>query len=343
MSKKVTFFHLQNNSLRVVLSNYGASIISIFVKDVNDNWVDVIVGPDTIDKQQYKHAKYYGSTIGRYANRIANAKFELNGKEYLLSKNEKENHLHGGFNGLDTKIWEVESEQDNAIKFTCVSVDGEEGYPANVMITCTFLLNDNSLQISYTAKADADTIFNITNHAYFNLNGVGDIVEHEICINADEYLPIDALCIPTGAFNLVDNTPFDFKTVAPISSKINKENEQLKYGNGYDHSFVLNKKNDNNFALAATAKGDISKIQLAVYTTEPSVHLYTGNFMQGLNVFKNEMVDFARTAFCFETQHFPNSPNNINFPTTILKKNELFTTNTHYTFSLSSSQKLTNE
>jgi aldose 1-epimerase len=335
MSKEVSFFHLQNNSLRVVLSNYGASIISIFVKDVNENWVDVIVGPDTIEKQLNKDAKYYGSTIGRYANRIANAKFELNGKEYLLSKNEKENHLHGGFNGLDTKIWEVEKEQDNVIKFKCISVDGEEGYPANVLITCTFLLNKSSLQILYTAKADADTIFNITNHAYFNLNGIGDILGHEIYINANEYLPVDAFCIPTGAFNLVDNTPFDFKTVAPISSKIYNDNEQLKYGNGYDHSFVLNNKNDNNFSLAATAKGDISKIQLAVYTTEPSVHLYMGNFMQGLNVFKNEMADYARTAFCFETQHFPNSPNNINLPTTILKKNELFTSNTNYTFSLS--------
>jgi aldose 1-epimerase len=343
MSKDISFFHLQNNSLRVVLSNYGASIISIFVKDINDNWIDVIVGPDTIEKQLNKHAKYYGSTIGRYANRIAGAKFELFGKEYLLNKNEKENHLHGGFNGLDTKIWEVESELEKAIKFKCISVDREEGYPANIIITTTFLLAENSLQILYTAEADADTIFNITNHAYFNLNGVGDILEHEIYINANEYLPINEFCIPTGMLSEVGNTPFDFKTATPISLKINEENEQLKYGNGYDHSFVLNRKNDSNISLAATAKGDISKIQLAVFTTEPSVHLYTGNFMQGLNIFKNEMVDYARTAFCFETQHFPNSPNNKNFPTTILKKNELFTSNTHYTFSLSSSQKLTNE
>ncbi len=326
---------IANEGIIVYLTNYGARVVSIFVEDNDGNVFDVVVGPGNIAGFIKEHGFYYGATVGRYANRIAKGKFTLNNTTYNLDINNGNNHLHGGNIGLQCKVWQTEKLSDHKLLFSYTAKDGEDGYPGNVTYKVTYEVTEKqTIEISYEAISDADTVINVTNHAFFNLNGydAGSVENHKLQIFADATTEVDAELIPTGKFNKVANTPFDFNTAKPIGRDINDDDIQLKYGNGYDHNFVVNRKDDTSCSLVAIAEGDLTGITLHVYTTEPGLQLYTGNYMSGKNFIKHNSVDNFRAAFCLETQHFPDSPNHPHFPTTVLKKGELFLSKTIYAF-----------
>jgi aldose 1-epimerase len=323
--KQAKLFFLRNNKdLEAGISNYGARIITLTFKGVN-------VTPSYPSLDAYlspTEAPYHGATIGRYANRIANGNFSLDGKAYSLPVNNAPNHLHGGPKGFHNQVWNVEETKENAISLSYFSQDGEESYPGNTAVTVTYTLSDeNELLIGYTAKADAATPFNITNHAFFNLNGDGTIVNHQLQLNADRFTPVDATLIPTGILQKVEGTAFDFREARSIGERIDANEEQIKLGGGYDHNFVLNKKGKE-FSFAAKAVGDKSGIAMELFTTEPGLQLFSGNF----EAVKGDASTFRNT-FCLETQHFPDSPNQPQFSNTILKPGEKFESKTVYRFS----------
>jgi aldose 1-epimerase len=332
--KQTDLFILRNkNNFQAHISNYGARWINMYVPDKIKKLINVVAGFDAIETYQTPSTTYYGATIGRYANRIADGVFTLQDKEYILDTNNGINHLHGGNKGFHNAVWDIESINENSILLKYLSPDGEEGYPGNleVFVGCT-LTDANEMIIEFTATTDQLTVINLTNHAYFNLNGAGNINDHTLSINADYYTPINKHSIPIGSIAAVNNTPFDFRQPKKIGEHINEDDFQLKYGNGYDHNFILNKKN-NELALAASIKGDISKIKMDVFTTEPGLQFYSGNFMDGKNILTNGSTDDRRTAFCLETQHFPDSPNKENFPTTILRPFDIYQSSTVFRFS----------
>lgn len=334
--KTTDLYVLQNNNgIKVAITNYGARIVSLLVKGKGGAWKDVVVGFDSLNGYLKAKEKYFGAIVGRYANRIAKGRFTLEGKEYILATNNGPNHLHGGVKGFSDVVWEItESKPDTAIELTYVSKDGEEGYPGTLTISVRYELTEsNGLKISFRATADRTTVINVTNHAFFNLNGLGSgtITNHSLMINADYYTPVDDTSIPLGEIASVAGTPFDFRTTKRIGEHIEQDDVQLKNGKGYDHNFIL-KKNGEHMTLAATAKGDNSDITLQVYTTEPGMQLYTGNFMEGSHQIKYDLRDDFRTAFCLETQHFPDAPNHPNFPSTVLKPGEVFQSETIFQF-----------
>jgi len=332
--KQTNLFRLQNkNNFQAHICNYGARWIDMYVPDKMEKLINVVAGFDAIETHQTPSTSYYGATIGRYANRIADGIFTLRDKEYILDTNNGINHLHGGNKGFHNAVWDIESINENSISLKYLSPDGEEGYPGNLEVFVRYILTDeNEMVIEFTATTDQLTVINLTNHAYFNLNGGGNINDHILSINADYYTPINKHLIPIGSVATVSNTPFDFRQPTKISEHINEDNFQLKYGNGYDHNFILNKKN-NELALAASVKGDLSKIKMDVLTTEPGLQFYSGNFMDGRNVLNNGSADDHRTAFCLETQHFPDSPNKENFPSTILRPGDTYQSSTVFRFS----------
>jgi len=322
--KRTQLYRCTNDKgLTVFLSNYGARIIALFFDGIN-------VTPSYPTLEPYQSATiapYHGATIGRYANRIAKGEFMLNNQTYHLPVYNPPNHLHGGPKGFHNQVWNVEKQDENSRSFSYLSKDGEEGYPGNVNITVTYTLtNENEVVISYTATTDAATPFNITNHAFFNLNGEGSILNHQLQINADYYNPVDATLIPTGT-EKVEGTAFDFRTLKLIGADIDKNEEQIKIGGGFDHNFILNKKG-NELSFAAKATGDKSGIVMEVYTEEPGMQLFSGNF----EAVKGDSSTFRNT-FCLETQHFPDSPNQPEFPKTILEAGQTFTSKTIYKFS----------
>ena len=322
--KEVSLFSIGNEkSIEAVFSNYGARILMLLIEGVN-------VTPSYPDISFYQSptiAPYHGATIGRYANRIAKGKFLLHGQEYNLATNNAPNHLHGGPCGFHNQVWEVENRYQNSLVFSYISKDGEEGYPGEVNVSVSYSLSQNNeLIIEYNARTSADTPFNITNHAFFNLNGEGSILEHQLQINADYYNPVDHTLIPTG-IEKVDGTAFDFRSLKRIGDEIDKEEIQLKIGGGYDHNFVLNK-NEKVISFAAKAIGDKTGITMEVFTEEPGMQLFSGNF----EAVKGDPSTFRNT-FCLETQHFPDSPNQPSFPTTLLLAGEIFTSKTIYKFS----------
>ncbi len=332
-AKQTDLFILKNkNGTHAAISNYGARWINMFVPDKNQNLINVIAGFDTIETYQKPSAAYYGATVGRYANRIADGIFTIDDKKYIVAKNNDINHLHGGHKGFNAVVWDVITIDKNTITLKYVSPDGEEGYPGNLEVFVQYTLtDDNEMVVLFTATTDQVTIINLTNHAYFNLNGRGNINNHSLTINADNYTPVNKNLIPVGNIVPVNDTPFDFRKIKKIGENINTDDPQIKYGNGYDHNFMLNKK-DNALSLAASAEGDISKIKMDVLTSEPGLQFYSGNFMDGSNVLTNGTTDDHRTAFCLETQHFPDSPNKENFPTTILKPGDTFKSTTIFRF-----------
>jgi aldose 1-epimerase len=331
------FITLKNGSgVVVTLSNFGARIVGIIVPDKDQNSVDVVLGFNSIDEYIQTPDPYYGATIGRYANRIAKGSLLIEGKHYSLPVNNGENHLHGGPHGFHTKFWSVDQVSETSVTFSILSKDDEEGYPGNLQVTVTYTLTDGcELRIQFNAITDATTVVNLTNHAFFNLNGEGSglIEDHVITIEANYFTPVNSSLIPTGEIRSVINTPFDFTTAQTIGSRIHSNEEQLKLGNGYDHNFVLRSQNATGLVLAASAVGDKTGIKLEVFTTEPGMQLYTGNFMLGRNKLKHGSMDEFRTAFCFETQHYPDSPNQPSFPSTVLKKGEEFRSETVFKFS----------
>jgi len=329
--RKVKLYTLTNNSgLKVQIISYGATVVSIEVPDRNGKFDDVVLGYDTLE-EYVKGNAYFGATIGRYANRIAKGRFTLNVVEYKLATNNGENHLHGGNKGFDKVIWKGEPfKQKNrvGVKFTYLSKDGEEGYPGNLTCSVVYTLNDqNELKIGYEAVTDKPTPINLTNHTYFNLasQGNGDILSHELMINADRFTPVNEELIPTGEIKSVKDTPMDFTHPMTIGSRIN----QVK-GGGYDHNYVLNS-GGGSLALAARVYEPTTGRILEIYTTQPGIQFYTGNFLDGVSG-KRGKIYYKHYGFTLETQHFPDSPNEPNFPSTILKPGEKYKELTVYKF-----------
>lgn len=332
--KAVQLYQLKNSQqTRLHITNYGCRIVNLVVADKTGSPVDVVVGFDSLDGYLTATEVYHGATIGRYANRIARGRCTVAGKPLELAINNQPNHLHGGPEGFHTKVWEASALSENSITLSYLSADGEEGYPGNLRTEVSFTLSeDNEVIIRYRVQTDQPTVLNLTNHAYFNLNGVGSgtILKHSLQIFAAHYTPVDENLIPTGQLAPVEQTPFDFSTPHTIGERINSDFDQLRFGNGYDHNYVLN--TEGRIALAAKATGDASGVVMEVYTDQPGVQFYTGNFMSGENIIKGHVPDHFRTAFCLETQHYPDSPNQSAFPSTQLEPGETFTSTTIYKF-----------
>jgi aldose 1-epimerase len=326
----VKLFWLKNRDLSVGICNYGARITHFIISKENEE-VDITLGFNSIDEYLNKENEfYYGVTVGRFANRIEDARFTLNNKTYQLEANNGDNSLHSGSVAFHNKVWDVKEVKDNSLSLSVISPAGEGGFPGNLTCEVNFTLSEESeLIINYSAKTDKDTVINLTNHAYFNLNGEGSgtILNHYFSINADEFVPIKENCIPKGHFENVTYTPFDFREAKQIKGDIELNNEQLTFGNGYDHSFAINQSEIVNFA--ASAKGDKTGLTLEIYTTQPGMQFYTGNYLTN-DIGKSGNPYNARTGFCFETQHHPNSPNQVNFSTTVLKAGEEFKSTTVY-------------
>jgi aldose 1-epimerase len=292
----------------------------------------VVLGHDTLAEYVADKSTYFGALIGRYANRIGHATFTLNGMVYKLPKNDGENSLHGGILGFDKLVWSAK-EVPGGLELTYFSKDGEEGYPGNLTAVVTYkLTDDNRLQIHYTATTDKPTIVNLTNHSYWNLKGDGDILGHLVTLNADRYTPVDAGLIPTGELAPVAGTPFDFRKPNTPGAGINKPDPQLKLGHGYDHNWVLNRKGKG-LELAARAEESTSGRVMEIYTDQPGIQFYTGNFLDGSVKGKGGKPATLHAAFCFETQHFPDSPNKPSFPSVVLKPGEKYDTTTEFRFS----------
>ncbi|HRN57971.1 MAG TPA: aldose epimerase family protein [Agriterribacter sp.] len=320
------------------ITNYGGRLVSLVVPDKDGKPVDVVVGFKNVQDYVHSTEPYFGATIGRVGNRIAKGKFSLDGKTYTLFTNNGPNTLHGGKKGYQDVVWDAGQPNDSTLQLKYLSKDGEEGFPGNLDITVVYTLaSGNTLKIDYHATTDQKTVVNLTNHAFFNLNGEGSgtINDHLLQINADKYTPVDATLIPTGQLEAVAGTPFDFREPTAIGKRIDTvNNQQLKNGNGYDHNFVLNENDPATLHEAAEATGDKSGIVMKVYTTEPGLQFYGGNFMQGKNTFKSGAKDDFRTAFCLETQHFPDAPNQKHFPSIVLEPGREYKTSTVYTFSV---------
>jgi aldose 1-epimerase len=317
---------------------YGGIVVSLKVPDRNGKLTDVVLGFDTLDEYVSKNSPYFGALIGRYGNRIANARFSLDGKEYTLAKNDGANHIHGGIKGFDKVVWKARELKTNnhvGLRLTYLSKDGEEGYPGNLSVTVDYTLTDNNeLEIDYSASTDKDTVVNLTSHSYFNLAGAGtgNILGHEAMINADRFTPVVKGLIPTGELRSVKGTPLDFTVPTAIGARIDQEYDQLVLARGYDHNWVLNK-SGNSLSLAARVYEPTTGRVMEVYTTEPGLQFYTGNFLDGSNIGKGGKPYLKRYAFCLETQHFPNSPNEPKFPTTELKPGQKYAQKTVYKFS----------
>lgn len=321
------------NGMEVRVAAYGARITSIKVPDRDGNYADVVLGYNEIESYKTAVKKpYFGCTLGRSAGRIANGRFTLASTEYVLACNNGPNHNHGGVVGFDKVEWSAESLK-NGVKFSYRSPDGEEGYPGNLDASVTYTLSDNNeLKIEYRATTDKATPVNLSNHSYFNLTGEGSetVMNHELMITADSMTPIDDTSVPTGEIVPVAGTPFDFHQSKPVGRDIESKNEQLKYGSGYDHNFVLN----SDAAVAATLYDPASGRFMEVLTDQPGIQLYTGNFLNGTLVGKSGRSYARRSALCLETQHFPDSPNKPNFPSTILSAADVYQTQTIYRFSI---------
>jgi len=326
-NKETSLFVLKNATGMVAeITNYGGKVVSLWVPDRLGNYEDIVLGHSNIDDYLNAKEKYFGALIGRYGNRIANGKFLLDGNKYILAKNNGDNHLHGGNKGFESVVWDAKQMDNQTLELSYMSKNMEEGYPGNLTVKVVYQLTDhNELKIEYWAKTDAPTIVNLTHHSFFNLSGAGNgtINNHLLQINAAYYTPVDMGLIPTGEITSVENSPFDFQKMTPIGERVNAENEQLKYGLGYDHNFVLNQSLE---ALNYAAKviEPVSGRTMEVYTNEPGLQFYGGNFLDGSTKGKNGKAYKFRTAFCLETQHFPDSPNKSHFPSTRLNPEETY-------------------
>jgi len=326
--------------MEVRLASYGARITSIKVPDRKGAFADIVLGFDTVESYRTSPKKpYLGVTLGRYAGRIANGRFTLDGVEHVLAKNNGPNHNHGGVTGFDKVVWDAKR-IPNGVQFDYTSPDGEEAYPGKLDVCVTYTLTDkNELIIDYRATTDRATPVNLSNHSYFNLAGEGSdtVLNHELRIIADGMLPIDKTSLPTGKIVPVADTPFDFRQPKPVGRDIDQPNDQLANGSGYDHTFVLNPSKNGVSEPAATLYEKNSGRRLQVFTDQPGVQLYTANFLDGSLIGKSGRPYQKRSALCLETQHFPDSPNQPQFPNTILKPGETYKTRTIYQFSVSDS------
>lgn len=326
---EVNKYILDNGVIEAHILDYGCIIQSLFVKDINDNKVDVVLGYDAPIGYEINDG-YLGAVIGRVANRIKDAKFSLNEKNYKLFANDGKNSLHGGQFGFDKKIFNAEID-DERLVLTAFSPDGEEGYPGNLNLKVVYSLKGGAINLEYEATCDQDTPISITNHAYFNLSGEESILEHQLFINADHITPIDKGLIPTGELMLVEDTPFDFRKMQKVGLYVDYPHKQIVHGGGYDHNFVL--KNYGMYEKIATLYSSASGIKMDVYTDNMGVQFYSGNFLNGVTG-KGYKIYNKRSALCLETQNFPNAVNQVSFPSAILKKGEVFRRKTTYSFSV---------
>jgi len=325
------------NGMKATITNYGAILVSLETPDRDGKMADVTLGYETV-KEYIAETPYFGAIVGRYGNRIAKGKFSLDGKQYTLATNNDENHLHGGVKGFDKVVWQAKAilaDKGPGLVLNYVSPDGEEGYPGNLSVTITYLLtDDNELRIHYEATTDKPTVCNITHHSYFNLagQGNGDILGHELMIAANRFTPVDKTLIPTGELRPVKGTPMDFTKPTAIGDRVNAKDEQIEFGGGYDHNWVLDNA-DGSMAVAARVYEPTSGRVMEVLTVEPGLQFYCGNFLDGTLTGKGGKVYKHRYGFCLETQHFPDSPNHPDFPTTTLRPGEKYCTTTVYKFS----------
>ena len=321
-----------SKGMEINIIDYGGIITSWTAADNKGNYRDIVLGFNTLAEYEAE-TPYFGALIGRYSNRIAEGKFNLEGQEYTLAVNNGVNHIHGGLKGFDKVVWDAKTilnDSTVSLELSYLSKDMEEGYPGNLKAKVTYTLNnEDELSVIYEATTDKPTIVNLTQHSYFNLTADfnQDILNHEIVINADSYLPVDDTLIPTGEFRDVNKTPFDFRKSKAIGKQINDENEQLKKGNGYDHCWVLNDQ-DKGLRFVASAYEAVSGRLLEVYSDKPGIQFYTGNFLDGSLPTKSKGTYQIRTGFCLETQHYPNSPNNNNFPSVRLSPGEKYKSKT---------------
>jgi aldose 1-epimerase len=330
----VTLYTLRNShGMEVRITNYGGAVVSVMAPDRAGKFADVVLGMDSVDGYRHQSA-FLGALIGRYGNRIGHAKFTLDGKTYELPKNDGDNTLHGGPEGFDKKVWTAKT-VPGGLELTYVSKDGEEGFPGALTAHVVYSLTDkNELRIDYSATTDKPTVVNLTNHSYWNLAGAGegDILKDEVTINADRFTPVDAGLIPTGELKPVKGTPFDFTKPMAVGARIDQNDQQLQYAKGYDHNWVLNK-GRGGLTKAAEVYEPASGRVMEVWTTEPGVQFYTGNFLDGTIHGKGGKVYPHRGALCLETQHFPDSPNKPEFPSTELKPGATYKSTTIYRFS----------
>jgi len=333
--ESIDLYTLRNGKgVETTISNFGGRIVTLKVPDRAGKFEDVVLGYDTLEPYT-KPNPFFGTLVGRYANRIANGEFTLNGKKYTLLKNNGPNSLHGGGKGFDKKAWKADVTANNGLQLSYLSKDGEEGYPGNLSTTVTYSLgDDNGLRIDYEATTDADTVLNLTNHSYFNMAGHahGAILDHQLLLNADKFTPVNANLIPTSELRSVEGTPFDFRKPMAIGARIDAPDEQIKFAKGYDHNFVVNRTGGEP-TLAARVTDPQSGRVMEVLTTQPGVQLYTANHIEGEIKGKAGAIYHFRSAYCFETQHFPDTPNQPSFPTAVLKPGQKFHETTIFRFS----------
>ena len=337
--KVTNLYLLKNDHIKVYITNYGGRIVSLLTPDRSGQIGDVVLGFKSIDDYLSANGPYHGALIGRVGNRIAKGKFKLGSETYSLPINNNENHLHGGPEGFNNQVWEVKAADDSSITMNYFSSDGEMGYPGNLDVEVMYSLNDeNELLITYKATTDKSTPVNLTNHAFFNLAGEanGTINDHLLKLNADHFTPVDKTLIPLGENRSVEGTPFDFRTPKTIGRDLNLQETdlQMEYGGGYDHNFVLNKEKDGEMSLAAYVIDPKSGRRMDIFTEEPGIQFYGGNFMDGSDIGKYGKKFLYRESFALETQHFPDSPNQPSFPNTILNPGEVYQSKSVYKFSV---------
>ena len=337
--KVTNLYLLKNDQIKVYITNYGGRIVSLLTPDRSGQIGDVVLGFKSIDDYLSADGPYHGALIGRVGNRIAKGKFKLGSETYSLPINNNENHLHGGPEGFNNQVWEVKAADDSSITMNYFSSDGEMGYPGNLDVEVMYSLNDeNELLITYKATTDKSTPVNLTNHAFFNLAGEanGTINDHLLKLNADHFTPVDKTLIPLGENRSVEGTPFDFRTPKTIGRDLNLQETdlQMEYGGGYDHNFVLNKEKDGEMSLAAYVIDPKSGRRMDIFTEEPGIQFYGGNFMDGSDIGKYGKKFLYRESFALETQHFPDSPNQPSFPNTILNPGEVYQSKSAYKFSV---------
>jgi aldose 1-epimerase len=335
----VDIYTLRNaKGFEAKITNYGGVVVSLKAPDRQGTLADVVLGFDNLS-DYIKGCPYFGALIGRYGNRIAKGKFDLNGKTYTLATNDGPNHLHGGVKGFDKVVWKGQSSYRNdgrepSLLLKYVSKDGEEGYPGTLTVNASYTLTeDNALRLDFDATTDSDTIVNLTHHSYFNLAGQGDVLGHEVMIQSNQFTPVDNTLIPTGELRSVQGTPFDFNAPTAIGARINQEDEQLKFCKGYDHNWVVNK-SAGELGLMARVYEPSSGRVLEVLSNEPGLQFYTGNFLDGKLQGKNGKFYQFRSGFCMEPQHYPDSPNKPNFPSVVLKPGETYKHTIIYRFSV---------